>query len=169
MTRLLPNIGPESFLLSSPCPRREQGGQSPWSGGNQHTSRSIHSQPLSCIRLFATPWTVARQAPLSAGFPRQEYWSELPFPPPGDLPNPGIKPESPVVPVAGGFFTTDHLRSPTCQHRHPPIMPSTSGSLSSLPFHPRFQGQRDPAGSWRKTSSLVPVSLPAGLLPTHSR
>ena len=102
-------------------------------------------------------------------FPTQEYWSELPFPPPGDLPNPGIKPESPVVPVAGGFFTTDHLRSPTCQHRHPPVMPSTSGSLSSLPFHPRFQGQRDPAGSWRKTSSLVPVSLPAGLLPTRSR
>ena len=39
----------------------------------------------------ATPWTVAPQAPLSMGFPRQEYWSGLPFPPPGDLPNPGIK------------------------------------------------------------------------------
>ena len=41
---------------------------------------------------FATPWTVACQAPLSMGFSRQEYWSELPFPPPGDLPNPGIEP-----------------------------------------------------------------------------
>ena len=44
---------------------------------------------LSCshVRLFATPWTIARQAPLSMGFPRQEYWSRLPFPTPGDLPN----------------------------------------------------------------------------------
>jgi len=43
---------------------------------------------------FATPWTVARQAPLSMGFSRQEYWNGLPFPSPGDLPNPGIKPGS---------------------------------------------------------------------------
>ena len=47
---------------------------------------------LSLIRLFATPWTVARQAPLSMGFSRQEYWSGFPSPSPGDLPNPGIKP-----------------------------------------------------------------------------
>ena len=46
---------------------------------------------------FATPCTVARQAPLSMGFPREEYWSGLPFPSPGDLPNPGIKPKSPVL------------------------------------------------------------------------
>ena len=44
-----------------------------------------------------TPWTVARQAPLSMGFPRQEYWSGLPFPSPGDLPNPGIEPRSPAL------------------------------------------------------------------------
>ena len=43
------------------------------------------------------PWTVARQAPLYMGFSRQEYWSELPFPSPGDLLDPGIKPESPVA------------------------------------------------------------------------
>ena len=54
-----------------------------------------------------TPWTVARQAPLSMGFSRQEYWSGLPFPPSGDLPDPGIKPVSLTSPVlAGGFFTT---------------------------------------------------------------
>ena len=47
--------------------------------------------------LSVTPWTVAHQAPLSMGFSRQEYWSEVPFPPPGDLPNPGIKPESPAL------------------------------------------------------------------------
>ena len=46
---------------------------------------------LSRVQLFATPWTVACQAPLSMGFSRQEYWNGLPFPSPGDLPNPGIK------------------------------------------------------------------------------
>ena len=46
-----------------------------------------------------TPWTVAQQAPLSMGFSRQEYWSRLPFPSPGDLPNPGIKPRSPALQV----------------------------------------------------------------------
>ena len=51
---------------------------------------------LSRVWLFATPWT-AHQAPLSMGFSRQEYWSGLPFPPPGDLPNPGIKPRSPAL------------------------------------------------------------------------
>ena len=50
----------------------------------------------SCLTL-ATPWTVAHQAPLSVGFSRQEYWSGLPFPSPGDLPDPGIKPRSPVL------------------------------------------------------------------------
>ena len=49
---------------------------------------------LSRVRLFATPWTVAYQAPLSMGFSRQEYWSGVPFPSPGDLPNPGIEPGS---------------------------------------------------------------------------
>ena len=52
---------------------------------------------LSHVRLFATPWTVARQAPLSMGFSRQEYWSGLPFPSPGDLPDPGIEPGSPAL------------------------------------------------------------------------
>ena len=53
---------------------------------------------------FVTPWIVACQAPLSMGFPRQEYWSVLPFPSPGDLPDPGIKPGSPAS--ARGFSTT---------------------------------------------------------------
>ena len=56
---------------------------------------------------FATPWTVAHQAALSVGFPRQEYWSELPFPSPGDLPHPGIEPRSLAsAALAGRFFTT---------------------------------------------------------------
>ena len=52
---------------------------------------------LSPVRLFATPWTVAYQASPSMGFSRQEYWSVLPFPTPGDLPNPGIEPGSPAL------------------------------------------------------------------------
>ena len=52
---------------------------------------------LSRVRLFATPWTVAYQAPPSMGFFRQEYWSGLPFPSPGDLPSPGIKPRFPRI------------------------------------------------------------------------
>ena len=52
---------------------------------------------LSHVRLFATPWTVAYQAPLPMGFSRQKYWSGLPFPSPGDLPNPGIKSGSPAL------------------------------------------------------------------------
>ena len=53
----------------------------------------------SCVWLFATPWTVTHQAPLSMGFSRQEYWSGLPCPPPGDLPNSGTEPRSPIFQV----------------------------------------------------------------------
>ena len=56
------------------------------------------------FRLFVTPWTVAHHAPLFMGFSRQEYCSGLPFPPPGDLPNPGIKPMSLLFPVLAGRF-----------------------------------------------------------------
>ena len=54
-------------------------------------------ESLSPVQLFVTPWTVAFQAPLSTGFPRQKYWSGLPFPSPGDLPNLGIKTVSPAL------------------------------------------------------------------------
>ena len=58
---------------------------------------------LSHVQLFATPWTVARQAPLSMGFPRLEYWSGLPFPIPGDLLDPGIEPRSPALQADTNF------------------------------------------------------------------
>ena len=64
---------------------------------------------LSYVQLFAIPWTVVCQAPLSMGFPRQEHWSGLPFPPPGDLPEPGIEPRSPAL--AGGIFITEYMES----------------------------------------------------------
>ena len=69
---------------------------------------------LSRVQIFATPWTVALQAPLSMGFPRQEYWRELPFPSSGDLPDPGSELTSPSL--AGRFFTTEPQGKPkgTC-------------------------------------------------------
>ena len=74
---------------------------------NQHPTRTRELVVLvrSVVSDSATPGTVAHQAPLSMGFPRQEYWSRLPFPSPGDLSNPGIEPASPAL--AGGFFTTE--------------------------------------------------------------
>ena len=74
---------------------------------NLYQNPVLCAQMLSHIRLFATPWTVAHQAPLSMGFSRQKYWSGVPFPLPGDLPNPGIEPASFTSPaLAGRFFTT---------------------------------------------------------------
>ena len=64
----------------------------------------VHAQWLSHIQLFWDPWTTVCQTPLSMQSPRQEYWSVLPFPPPGDLPNPGTEPVSPAL--AGGIVTT---------------------------------------------------------------
>ena len=62
-------------------------------------NKKVKVKSLSHVRLFATPWTVAYQGPLSMGFSRQEHWSGLPFPSPGDLPNPGIEPGSPSLRV----------------------------------------------------------------------
>ena len=65
---------------------------------------------LNHVLLFAIPWTVAHQAPLSIGFPRQEYWSGLPFSSPGDLSDSGIEPTSPAL--AGRFFTNEPSGKP---------------------------------------------------------
>ena len=68
--------------------------------------KTVCAQLLDCVQLFVIPWTVAHQA-VSMGFSRQEYWSGLPFPTPGDLPDPGIEPTSLMSPaLAGGFFIT---------------------------------------------------------------
>ena len=74
-----------------------------------------HVCMLSCsvVSNSAAAWTAAHQAPLSMGFPRQEYWSGLPFPPPGDRLNPGIEPQSFASPaLAGRFFTIAPPRKP---------------------------------------------------------
>ena len=80
---------------------------------------------FSCVQLFVTPWTVAHQAPLSMGFSRQEYWSGLPFPSPGNLPDPGIKPGSPALQAdslpfepSGKTYTNTHTHIHTHTHTH---------------------------------------------------
>ena len=67
----------------------------------------VCAQSLSCVQHLVAIWTTAHQVPLSLEFSRQEYWSGLPFPSPGDLPHPGMEPTSPAPSaLAGGFFTT---------------------------------------------------------------
>ena len=86
-----PWLLPEKGWLSHPCPPPPP----PHGGGIPGQIDLLKVKSLSRVRLFATPWTVAHQAPLSMGFSRQEYCSGLLFPSPGDLPDPGIKPGSP--------------------------------------------------------------------------
>ena len=74
---------------------------------------------FSCVQLFVTLWTVACQTPLSVGFSRQEYWSGLLCPPPGDLPDPGIEYASPCISrIPGRFSTSEPRRKPEHQFRH---------------------------------------------------
>ena len=73
-------------------------------------------QSLSRVQPFASPWTVACRVFLAMWFSWQEYWLGFPFPPPGDLPNPGIEPTSPVIPaLTGGYFPLSHLGSNICK------------------------------------------------------
>ena len=101
------------FLLQGSSPPRDQtwvfcivGGFFPnWTTREAHSKWSVSHWVMADS--FVTPWTVAHQTPLSMGFSRQEYWSGVLFPSPGDLPNPGIKPASLLFPaLAGRFFTT---------------------------------------------------------------
>ena len=85
---------------------------------HHQTSIQIFKFPGCLFVMFdsATPWTVGCQAPLSMGFPKQGYWSGVPFPSPGDLPNPGIEPAPPAL--AGRFFTTAPPGNP-CFNKNP--------------------------------------------------
>ena len=111
---------------------------------------------LSRVRLSATQWTVARQAPLSMGFSGQEYWSGVPFPSPGDLPNPGIEPRSPAL-------QADALSS------EPPGKPLVAKK-------PKSQKAKKPCfacpltcGSDCTTASLSAFLLCSALVRTHRR
>ena len=101
----------------------------------QHFKAAMHASvcTLSQICLSVTPWTVARQAPLSMGFSAQEYWSRLPFPPPGDLPDSGIEPACPAL--AEGFLTTEPPGEPKAAIL--PIKKRNKTNESSARFSPR--------------------------------
>ena len=108
---------------------------------------------LNRVRLFATPWSVARQAPLSMGLSRQEYWSGLPFHTQEDLPDPGIEPATLISPaLAGGFFTTSTPWEAQYYHgtSHLYFVPlkssQTERTLKSTPSQnspPRTAGDKD--------------------------
>ena len=106
----------------------------------------VKVKSLSCVWLFATPWTVAYQAPPSMGFSRQEYWSGLPFPSPGDLPDPGIKPGFPA-------FQADALTS------EPPgkLRKEQFQTHFMMPSSPLYQNQTDT--TQKKTENYRPISL----------
>ena len=84
-------------------------------------------QSLSHVGLFETPWTISHQAPLSMGFSRQEYWSELPFPSPGNLPYPGIKPTSPALQVDS--LLLNHVWSLLLSVTRGKVLPFNKGSF----------------------------------------
>ena len=94
---------------------------------------------LSHVQFFATPWTAAHQAPLSMEFSRQDYWSGLPLPTPGALPDPGIEPDSPAsLVMAGRFFTPE-----------PP----------GKPIHVTLKKQDHHPGSQLRSSSWSPPAI----------
>ena len=109
--RLLPGSGGDCSTCLSSSRRLAWLAVIPWSPRQQERA-SFNVQMFvlshfSRVWCSVTPWTMATQAPPSMGFPKQEYWNELSFPSPGDLPNPGIEPESLLSPaLAGGFLTT---------------------------------------------------------------
>ena len=107
----------------------------------------VHARLLSRVLLFATPRTVACQAPLSMRFSRQEYWSGLPFPSPGGLPDPGIKPALLEAPsLAGKFFTTEPPEAAvTVQERGSEELPHVQGQGGGREELPHVQGKRNPS------------------------
>ena len=100
----------------------------------------VHAESLQLCRTLWDPMDFSPSAPLSMGFSRQEYWSGLPCPPPGDLPDPGIKPTSPASPeLAGRFFTTEPPGKSIClvttlQLEGPELQGRNKGSLPAPQF-----------------------------------
>ena len=104
-------------------------------------------QNHSCVRLFATPWTVAHQAPPSMGFSRQEYWRGLPLPSPGDLPDPGIEPRSPAL--EADALTTEP--------------PGDKSLTRPQPHQPAGPGRQELRGAHASNPQVAPSRLGARL------
>ena len=118
---------------------------------------------FSRVQLFGTLWTVAHQVPLSMGFPRQEYWSRMPFPPPGDLPDPGISSTSLLFPALVGRF----------HERHPGSLHCTEVTCVKVKVTQSYLTLRDPHGlycPWNspgQNAGVGSLSLLQGIFPTQ--
>ena len=132
-----------------------------------HVAR-VHSLLLSLVCLFETPQTVVYQAPLSKGFFRQEYWSGLPCPPPGDPPDPGTEPFSPASPaLTGGVPTTAPPGKPPPHDTRRLLKipsPQSQGNSQALISYP----SRLPSSSLTITSPTLYPTPPHLLPPSHS-
>ena len=118
--------GPQTVLSLSLCPVKSQQEDSWLWTRKQALVHVCMLSRFSRVQLFATPWTVAHQAPLSMRFSRKEYWSGWPLPPPGSLPNPEIEPMSPASPaLQADSLLLSHLGSPS----RPSSDTKSSGSL----------------------------------------
>ena len=113
---------------------------------------------LGCVQLFATPWTVAYHAPPSMGFSRQEYWSGLSFPSPGNLPDPETEPGSPAL--AGGFFTTAPPGKPNVNVN---VKSLSRVRLSATSWTVAYQAPRSMEFSRQESWSGLPFPSPGDL------
>ena len=137
-------------------------------GYTVHRKRSTNG--LLCVSgsslpgLFATPWTLAHQAPLSMGFSRQGYWSGLPFPSPGDLPDPGIEPMSLTSPTLEGWFFTTNTKLLVWTTLFPDQQDwKTTGNLKGKGGSNAKKGKRDPkTEKGVKTLSGLIITLQSG-------
>ena len=146
--------------------------QLPWLGLQDHrhhlccsgSASSMCSSPpsfakvlnhFSHVQLFVTPWTIAHQAPLSMGFPSEEYWSRLPWPPPGDLPNPVIKPMSLTSPaLAGGFFTMSSLGSLRAKMATAKLRYESKERHSSAQVKEQVTAEAEPQQLWTESTRM---------------
>ena len=129
------------------------------------TLSHVQSKTLSHVQLFVSPWTVAYQAPPSMGFSRQEYWSGLPFPSPGDLPDSGIEPRSPALQADALPFEPPgrlYLKLSTLQ-TEPTLL--CGYSLSPVTFLTHLGAQADTWEAFIPLASPVPSTSPSLWIP----
>ena len=116
-----------------------------------------NSSHFSYVQLFGTPWTAARQAPLSIGLPRQEYWRGLPFPSPGNPPTPGIEPGSPVTPASAEAQEVN--ANVVREAAGCPESPSLAGVISAWNIHTVLSHREEMNGcGWQVFTCSLDVS-----------